>query len=436
MQCEECEEGPEASWKCADCNSHFCDDCHAHHRRSKKTSSHTTVPFVSSPMAVPPAPVCSPDCSPAKAEGMLGKRVQGLVGIDGVQVGCDAQGETSCDNAPHVPALDSLQPALHAFGPDGMRCSVAEARSAPLPQPGGACEVSMLVWKVRVTRGFAPVALEQMPKTPHAKGKLKALFASKKKVTTSKEGWLGLDMCCRCDGHVVIAGLHPTGPASGRPCLMVGDILIGIGNSCVRYMNPTQLKQLTSGPPGSPVDITLGLQSIPGLSFIGFHVLEGGYTVLVERVQRHAEGIIGVGPIEGGKAVEISVGKTAQLSAGDLAAVTKTFDLCKLGPMSVGYGAMNSAMQTPPSSKKNSHSPPAAASGTSNEKLTQSAISSASDTPRSGNMTTPRNESLGNVHVVLTNVQLMHLQEARKFLDSTDIAPKCSEPLNRDSRQK
>jgi len=366
---------------------------------------------------------------------MSGKPVQGWGGIDAVQVGCDVQGEASCDNAPQVPALNSLQPALHAFGPDGMRCSVAEARSTPLPQPGGACELSMLVWKVQVTRGVAPVALEQMPKTPQSKGKLKALFASQKKVTKSKEGWLGLDMCCRCDGHVVIAGLNPTGPASGRPCLMVGDILIGIGNSCVRYMNPTQLKHLTSGPPGSPVDITLGLQSIPGISFIGFHVLEGGYTVLVERVQRHAEGIVGVGPIEGGEAVEISVGKTAQLIAGDLAAVTKTFDLCKLDPMSVGNGAMNSAMQTPPSSKKHSDSPPGAASGTSNEKLTQSAISSASDTQNSINMTTPRNESLGNIHFVLTNVQLMHLQEARKFLDSTGIAPKCSEPLNREYRQ-
>ena len=60
--CEECEEAPEAAWTCRECNISLCDGCHAHHRRSKRTSRHTTAPI-----AVPGADVVDEVADPPPA---------------------------------------------------------------------------------------------------------------------------------------------------------------------------------------------------------------------------------------------------------------------------------------------------------------------------------------------------------------------------------
>ena len=46
MLCEECIDSKPAAWWCDNCKRHLCDDCHTHHKRSKRTHTHTTAKII------------------------------------------------------------------------------------------------------------------------------------------------------------------------------------------------------------------------------------------------------------------------------------------------------------------------------------------------------------------------------------------------------
>ena len=128
----------------------------------------------------------------------------------------------------------------------------------------------------------------------------------------------------------------------GTHARQVGDILLAINGVTVRHFTPDQLAEVAKGPAHSTVSLTLGLQNVPGCSFIGSHCLATGVVVPVERVQRaaklaHGEQELalrdaleqGAGGTQGGagsdkpcKPVEISLGGGGGSAKFDLSSLT------------------------------------------------------------------------------------------------------------------
>ena len=382
-RCDECEEASAAAWTCRECSCNLCDDCHGHHKRSKRTCQHTT-----GPIAQPGAGWSPEDVAPAAAP----------------------------DAPPDAP------PALIALGPYGTKLHL-EMGEASLTPDGKKMRKAML-WRVRLTRARAPWLPPESPQ-PKSKstfsktmgsfkkaGSFKLLGGKKEEPALEVAGWLGIDMKNRADGHIVITGVNPKSPAAGAICILPGDLLVAVGQTTVRNLTPEGLAELARGPAGSEVELILGVQTIPGESFVSAHRLATGETVQVERVQRHAEGKEDKAKC---KAVEISVeNRPAQLTEVDMACMgTQSFDLLSLTKTINPSGSPQKIFTTPTATPEGSPTKQFACLSPQVVSSQQRASpASASSTPRSDTESTT---SLGDRN--LTPVQVRSLREARDFIE-------------------
>eukprot|EP00960_Hanusia_phi_P072201 767726-Hanusia_phi.AAC.8 len=79
MKCNECMEALDASYQCMDCGLLLCDECHRHHRKSKRSSSHSTIPLPTSDVPVTPrAQSQSAESSPQEVRARFARKLMGL----------------------------------------------------------------------------------------------------------------------------------------------------------------------------------------------------------------------------------------------------------------------------------------------------------------------------------------------------------------------
>ena len=387
-RCDECEDALEAAWTCRECNIGLCGECHAHHKRSKRTSHHTTAP-----VAVPSAGV----------------------GAEGAATPLAAEPASPQPGAP---------PALVALGPYGNKLHIEIGEASETPD--GQKERRAMLWRVRLTRARAPWLPPESPQPKPKSTFSKAMGSVKKAALGKKEkskqetaseepGWLGLDMKNRADGHIIITGINPHGAVAGGICVLPGDMLIAVGETKVRNIAPENLAQLSRGPAGSTIDLVLGLQTIPGDSFVAAHRLATGERVPVQRVHRHAEGKEAEKPQKECKAVEISLGnRPAQLTEVDLAS---------MGTQSINLLNLTKTINPAASPPKNFTTPTATPNASPTKQFAQLSPSvvatqhaagsvSANSTPRSDTESTA---SYGDRN--LTPVQVKSLRDAREFVE-------------------
>ena len=110
----------------------------------------------------------------------------------------------------------------------------------------------------------------------------------------------------------------------------MGDILLAINGVTVRNFTPDKLAEVAKGPAHSTVSLTLGLQNVPGYSFIGSHCLATGVVVPVERVQRAAKLAHGE--------QELAVLDVLKQGAGETRGGTGSDKPCKPVEISLGAG--------------------------------------------------------------------------------------------------
>lgn len=392
-RCDECTEAAKAVWACDTCSCHFCDDCHAHHKRSKKSSQHSTRPLSTTPAerstSLPSAP--SPEVNPGAKAAMPSQ-------------------------------------ALYALGPGGdqMALDMSAAADGSKDDSPGKMKTKAFLWVVQLMRAPRPGEQPLKAETPKKSSMLAKVMGSGKKgqalaaATEEQPGWLGVDMKNRTDGHIVITGINPQGPAADKMCILPGDILISVGGTQVRNMSPQDLANLTRGAAGTMIEIVLGLQFVPGESYIGYHYLAQGEKVLVDRVQRSAEGLPPKKHEKKDdgecKAVEISMGNKAQVSDFDLSAMSK----CFIVDLNTNAGSnVKPPLKTPPapsgSPTKFSSLSPTMVKYNGGGQVRCDAPSdnslsgdSDTDTPRSMQSLSDRN---------LTPIQVKHLKDAQDYVN-------------------
>ena len=202
VPCDECEDAADAVWWCRDCACHLCPDCHAHHQRSKRTSTHAATKI-----AAPRDDGRSASAQDAAASSVARAPT------------------TTSDTGEKVPALQALGPR------DGMIIDLE-----PAPAPGevqgvqtdseaaqGHLTTKAYTWTIRIQRARAPwLPVEEGPKPRTNFAKITGIGKKQDaRGTVEEPGWLGVDMRNRSDGHIIVTGLHAQGPAAGHVSIMV-----------------------------------------------------------------------------------------------------------------------------------------------------------------------------------------------------------------------
>ena len=294
-RCEECEDSPEATWTCVECECHLCDECHTHHKRSKRTSTHITRPLEATPLAaaVVKAPVprdASPGPILSAGEASIHSRASTDVqkspvpgsGVDEGRLITDSR--ASALSHTESEACSAISPCGQVMHIEAVGCQPLETspNSSTSSTNNNAERTGMMLWKINLTRARAPWL---QPETPKKKSNFAKLLSPNKSSESKAPGWLGVDMRNRADGHIIITALNPQGPAANHAAaIKVGDVLVSVGGTPVRHMTPEQLGEVSRGYAGTAVELMLGMQVILGRAFVASHRLATGEIVPVERV--------------------------------------------------------------------------------------------------------------------------------------------------------
>ena len=229
-------------------------------------------------------------------------------GIPRSPVGSRSSSPNSCSKW-NLPNANFEATVLNALGPHGENLPIP---NVPIEQARGgrAC----ILWRLKLK--FAPCPWSPATSSNGSKSTDKSPklgfssllgFAKKgdaKGLAPVEPGWLGLEMNFMANGQIIITSIHPESPAAGMTLIMPGDLLISVGEKMARHMNPEHLAKLTRGNVGDSIEVTLGLQFVPGKTFIPTQILATGEIVSVARVQM---GTLMHRPVAGQEEMEGSV---------------------------------------------------------------------------------------------------------------------------------